>query len=40
MSVINLMDIETCRTFQTGFRLGSQLMQEIYAPAPHSGESA
>ena len=29
MSVIELMDIETCRTFQAGFRLGSQLMQEI-----------
>ena len=40
MSVINLMDIEPCHTFQTGFRLGSQLMQEIYAPAPHSGELA
>ena len=36
MSVIELMDLETCRTFRAGFRLGSQLMQEISAASAPS----
>lgn len=30
-SVIDLMDLEACREFKEGFRLGAQLMLELYA---------
>lgn len=37
-SVIHLMDLETCHTFQAGFSLAVQLMQEVYATTPQSAE--
>ena len=37
-SVIHLMDIETCHTFQAGFSLAVQLMQEVYATTPQSAK--
>lgn len=36
-SFIRLMDIETCHTFQAGFCLAVQIMQEVYA-APQSAK--
>ena len=38
LSVIHLMDIETCHTFQAGFCLAVRLMQEVYATAPQSAK--
>lgn len=32
LSVIHLMEMEACREFEEGFRLGVQLMQELYFP--------
>ena len=37
-SFIRLMDLETCHTFQAGFSLAVQLMQEAYATAPQSAK--
>ena len=38
LSVVRLMDLETCHTFQAGFSLAVQLMQEAYAAAPQSAK--
>ena len=40
ISVSRLMDMETCRTFEEGFRLGAQLMLEVCASTPHPSELA
>ena len=32
-SVIDLMDLEACREFEEGFRLGAQLMLDLQHPA-------